>query len=62
MMKTYFNLKNYNKYIVRKHSNLRNRGHPPSFLYLKYTYTNFLIIRNGYVPCTKKLSWIPPWL
>ena len=29
-MKTYFNLKNYNKCIVTKHSNPRNRGHPPS--------------------------------
>ena len=30
MIKTYFNLKNYNKYIVTKHSNSQNRGHPPS--------------------------------
>lgn len=32
MIKTYLNLKSYNKYIVTKHSNLRNRGYPPSTL------------------------------
>ena len=30
MIKPYFNLKNYNKYIVTKHSNPRNHVHPPS--------------------------------
>ena len=37
MIKTYFNLKNYNKYIVTKYSNPRNRGHPP------HTYYNYAI-------------------
>lgn len=35
MIKTYFNLKNYDIYIVTKHSNPQNRGHPPSINYLK---------------------------
>ena len=30
MIKTYFNLKIYDKYIVTKHLNPRNRGHPPN--------------------------------
>ena len=39
MMKKYLNLTNYNKYIVTKHSNTQNCGHPPNIYYKRKTIT-----------------------
>ena len=58
MIKMYFSLKTYKKYIVTKHSNPRNRGHPPSNLLKSVIENIHTLYNNSQINTNKTHKWI----